>query len=218
MPPFHYQPPRHPFVELLYRDQHIVVANKAAGLLSVRGKDPAHQDSLQQRLQWVFPELRIIHRLDMATSGLMVMALTKAAQSHISRQFQQRQVEKCYIAHVWGQPEPDEGQITLPLICDWPRRPRQKVCHEHGKPALTYWKVLERCGHYSKVALRPVTGRSHQLRVHMQAIGHPILGDRLYAHASALAAAPRLQLHAWRLHFTHPQTNQAMSFVAPLPF
>ncbi|NQZ07184.1 MAG: RNA pseudouridine synthase, partial [Algicola sp.] len=154
----------------------------------------------------------------MATSGLMVMALTKAAHREISRQFQHRETKKNYIARVYGHIEQDEGSIELPLICDWPNRPKQMVDFERGKHALTHWQVIDREGQQTRVSLTPITGRSHQLRVHMLSIGHPILGDRLYAHEQALAAAPRLQLHAKWLAFTHPQSGEAVEFNAECPF
>ena len=213
-----YQPPLDPYISIVYQDDAIVVLNKPSELLSVPGKALEHKDCLQTRVCTVFPTATVVHRLDMATSGLMVMALTKAAHREISRQFQHRETKKNYIARVYGHIEQDEGSIELPLICDWPNRPKQMVDFERGKHALTHWQVLDRDGQQTRVSLTPITGRSHQLRVHMLSIGHPILGDRLYAHEQALAAAPRLQLHAKWLAFTHPQSGEAVEFNVECPF
>jgi tRNA pseudouridine32 synthase/23S rRNA pseudouridine746 synthase len=159
----------------------------------------------------------------MATSGLMIMALNKPAHVAISRQFEQRKTKKTYLARVFGLIELNEGSVDLPLICDWPNRPKQKVDHENGKQSLTHYRVLSQTDIVGEqastlVELTPVTGRSHQLRVHMLALGHPILGDRLYASKEALAMKNRLQLHALNLSFFHPSTEQAMTFNAPCPF
>jgi len=222
-PDFIYQPPFSPYLDIVYQDNDLVVLNKASGLLSVPGRLPEHQDCLQNRVQRVLPSATIVHRLDMATSGIIIMALNKAAHVAISRQFEQRKTKKSYIARVFGKVEEIEGSVDLPLICDWPNRPKQKVDHENGKKSLTNYSVLS----YSQLSsgedstlieLRPVTGRSHQLRVHMLAIGHPILGDRLYAHERALTASSRLQLHARNLSFTHPVTGELLCFVTPCPF
>jgi len=222
-PDFVYQPPMSPYLDIIFQDEDIVVLNKSSGLLSVPGRLPEHQDCLQNRVQRVLPTATIVHRLDMATSGIMIMALNKPAHVAISRQFEQRKTKKSYIARVFGKVAEIEGSVDLPLICDWPNRPKQMVDHDNGKQSLTNYSVLD----YSTLSsgdestlieLRPVTGRSHQLRVHMLAIGHPILGDRLYAHQKALAASPRLQLHARNLSLTHPVTGELLCFVAPCPF
>lgn len=212
-----YQPPLWPYLDILYQDEQLVVLNKPSGLLSVPGKAPEHFDSLQYRVQRVWPQATVVHRLDMATSGVMVMALTKAAQRELNRQFQQRLTAKRYIALVQGQPQANIGSIELPLICDWPNRPKQKVCFEYGKPSLTHFRVLQRYSDYTRLELEPVTGRSHQLRVHMQAIGHPILGDKFYATAKT-PAAPRLQLHAAELMLWHPVSGTRLQFAAVCPF
>jgi tRNA pseudouridine32 synthase/23S rRNA pseudouridine746 synthase len=159
----------------------------------------------------------------MATSGLMVMALNKSAHVIISRQFEQRKTEKIYLARVFGKLELKIGSINLPLICDWPNRPKQKVDHENGKKSLTHYKVLNQNDEVgdetsSLIELTPITGRSHQLRVHMLALGHPILGDKLYAHERALGMSERLQLHALTLSLFHPTTKEAITFSAPCPF
>lgn len=213
-----YSPPMSPYLEIMAQDDDIVVLNKPSGLLSVPGKAKEHADCLQSRVQRVFPSATVVHRLDMATSGLMVMALNKPAHRHISKQFELRETSKTYQAIVFGAVQQDSGEINLPLICDWPNRPKQMVDHERGKKALTRWKVLERNSHSTRVELKPVTGRSHQLRVHMLSMQHPIIGDRLYAHDQALQMASRLNLHAMFLSFRHPVTEQWLHFESTVPF
>ncbi len=190
-----------------------MVVNKASGLLSVPGRAPENKDSVMTRIQADFPTAESVHRLDMATSGVIVVALTKAAERELKRQFREREPKKSYIARVWGHLAQDEGLIDLPLICDWPNRPKQKVCYETGKPSQTLYQVLSRDADGStRVKLSPITGRSHQLRVHMLAIGHPILGDGFYAHPEAKAMASRLQLHAQELCIAHPEFGTVMHF------
>lgn len=213
-----YDPPTSPYLDILYQDDDLLVLNKPSGLLSVPGKAPHHKDSLQLRVQRVFPGATIVHRLDMATSGTLVMALNKPSHVGISRQFELRQTSKTYIARVYGQVNKDEGTVDLPLICDWPNRPKQMVDHERGKQAQTHWKVIGRADQETLMELTPVTGRSHQLRVHMLSLGHPILGDRLYAHPTALTMASRLQLHAQQLGFNHPIGGHTLNFDCPAPF
>lgn len=213
-----YTPSQRPSFELLYQDDHLLVLNKASGLLSVPGKATEHKDSLQLRVQRVFPTASIVHRLDMATSGIMLMALNRASHRHLSRQFELKKISKVYLAKVYGQPKAERGSIELPLICDWPNRPKQMVDFERGKPAVTHWKTLETYRECALMQLSPITGRSHQLRVHMLRLGHPILGDRLYAHPKALVMAERLQLHAQSIEFLHPQSEKAMQFQQPADF
>lgn len=222
-PDFIYLPPMTPYLEIIYQDNDIVVLNKASGILSVPGRLPEHQDCLQNRVQRVLPTATIVHRLDMATSGIMIMALNKPAHVAISRQFEQRKTQKSYLARVFGHIKDQEGSVDFPLICDWPNRPKQMVDHENGKKALTHYRVISRSEDNSEeastlVELTPVTGRSHQLRVHMLAIGHPILGDKLYAPTDALSMRNRLQLHALNLSLFHPVTEQAINFSAECPF
>ena len=217
-PDFIYQPPIKPFLDIVYQDNDIVVLNKGSGLLSVPGRLPEHQDCLQNRVCRVLPTATVVHRLDMATSGLIIMALNKASHVAISRQFEKRQTQKRYIARVYGQMKEPQGSVEEPLICDWPNRPMQKVDYEHGKKALTHYQVLSVDENSTLVALTPVTGRSHQLRVHMLSIGHPILGDRLYAHEKALTVSTRLQLHAQTLTLSHPVTQEVITFTADCPF
>lgn len=214
----HYDPPTCPYLSIVYQDDDIVVLDKPSGLLSVPGKAPEHKDSLQTRVQRVFPTATIVHRLDMATSGVMIMALNIQSHRHISRQFELRQTSKSYLARVYGQLESASGSVDLPLICDWPNRPKQMVDYGRGKKALTHYRVLQSDSQESLVELTPVTGRSHQLRVHMLSLGHPILGDRLYAHGTALAIANRLQLHAKVLELAHPVSEQTLRFEAKVPF
>jgi tRNA pseudouridine32 synthase/23S rRNA pseudouridine746 synthase len=222
-PNFIYAPPMLPYLDIIYQDNDIVVLNKSSGILSVPGRLPEHQDCLQHRVQRILPSATIVHRLDMATSGIMVMALNKSAHVSISRQFEQRQTKKCYLARVLGLVELDEGSIDLPLICDWPNRPKQKVDFENGKQSLTHYKVLSRCTSSNEepsslVELTPITGRSHQLRVHMLSLGYPILGDKLYASGLALVMRDRLQLHALTLSFQHPMNGKVLILNAPCPF
>lgn len=196
-----------------------MVVNKPSGLLSVPGRLPENFDSVMLRVQRDFPEAQSVHRLDMATSGIIVVALTKAAERELKRQFREREPQKTYVARIWGHPQAEKGLVDLPLICDWPERPKQKVCFETGKAAQTEWRVLAYDDDNScRVELKPITGRSHQLRVHMLALGHPILGDRFYAHPQALAMADRLQLHAESLTISHPAFGNPMTFRQPADF
>lgn len=214
-----YNPPRDPWLLILYQDEHIMVVNKPSGLLSVPGRAPENKDSIMTRIQADFPTAESVHRLDMATSGVIVVALTKAAERELKRQFREREPKKSYVARVWGYLAQDEGLIDLPLICDWPNRPKQKVCYETGKSSQTQYQVLSRDTDGStRVKLSPITGRSHQLRVHMLAIGHPILGDGFYAPAEAKAMASRLQLHAQELCITHPELGTVMHFTCEPEF
>ncbi|MDP5142527.1 pseudouridine synthase [Rheinheimera baltica] len=214
----HYAPPMSPYLDILYQDDALVVFNKPSGLLTVPGKAPEHKDSLEFRARLVWPGVRIVHRLDMATSGVVVMALTADSQRELNRQFQQRETQKHYIACVSGIVPADYGSIDLPLICDWPNRPKQKVCYEYGKASLTHYVVLNRNTTSSRLMLIPVTGRSHQLRVHLQWLGHAILGDKFYADSEGYLGTERLQLHAEKLTFRHPSTAELIVCVSPCPF
>jgi tRNA pseudouridine32 synthase/23S rRNA pseudouridine746 synthase len=217
-PDFIYQPPMSPYLEIVYQDNDIVVLNKASGLLTVPGRLAEHKDCLQYRVQSVLPTATIVHRLDMATSGIIIMALNKPAHVEISRQFEKRLTEKSYVARVYGKVQHQSGSVEKSLICDWPNRPKQKVDEEHGKKALTHYEVIEYQDNNTLIRLTPVTGRSHQLRVHMLSIGHPILGDRLYAHDQALTSSPRLQLHANVLTLAHPKSQEKLTFKVDCPF
>jgi tRNA pseudouridine32 synthase/23S rRNA pseudouridine746 synthase len=209
-------PPEAP--RILYADHEILVVDKPAGLLSVPGRGEDRADCLINRLRGAYPTVLLVHRLDLDTSGVMIFGLTPHAQRHLGRQFEDRQTKKQYLARLWGHLEPKTGRVDLPLIVDWPNRPRQHVNHETGKPAQTDWRVLRHDPDgTTRVRLTPLTGRSHQLRVHMMELGHPILGDPLYA-TGAARDFPRLMLHAESLRIRHPDSNQTMTFSAPCPF
>lgn len=216
MSEFIYTPPDVP-LSVLFADDQIVVADKPSGLLSVPGKGEDREDCLINRLREVFPDILLVHRLDLDTSGVMIFGRTKAAQGFLSQQFEKRLTKKIYLARVWGAVAEDSGRVDLPLVVDWPNRPRQHVNFETGKPSVTDWRVLKRGGGETRMKLTPLTGRSHQLRVHMLSLGHPILGDPLYA-TGAAAEFPRLMLHADSLKIRHPVTQAAMSFSAQCPF
>ncbi|MCK6391313.1 MAG: RluA family pseudouridine synthase [Azonexus sp.] len=209
-----YRPPTEA-PRFLHIDDDLLIVDKPSGLLSVPGRGPDKADCLVSRVQQTFPDALAVHRLDMSTSGLLVMARSETMHSLLSKLFRDRAVDKTYYALVDGLPEHDHGTIDLPLICDWPNRPRQKVDHEIGKPSLTRYRVLRRLPerHESLIELLPVTGRSHQLRVHLASLGHPILGDELYG-AHTLSRSPRLMLHAAKIAFVHPSTGQALEFVS----
>ena len=211
-----YSPPEGE-IPILHEDSDLLVVDKPAGLLSVPGKGPELADCLIARLERAFPTVRLVHRLDRDTSGVMVFALTAHAQRHLGQQFETRKTRKTYIARVAGRLEPKTGSVDLPLIVDWPNRPLQKVCHETGKPALTEYKVTKASDAESRVRLHPLTGRSHQLRVHMLALGHPILGDPLYAPETA-GNFPRMMLHAEELRLSHPDGNNGVKFRSKAPF
>jgi len=214
--------PRDDGLAIVYFDASLLVINKPAGLLSVPGRGEDKQDCLARRVQAAYPEALIVHRLDMATSGLLVLARGKAMQRRLSTQFANRQVDKRYVAVVNGLPPLASGEIDLPLAADWPNRPRQKVDRLAGKPSRTRYQVLSHdpFANTTRLALWPDTGRTHQLRVHLLAIGHPIVGDGLYAEAggAACGADARLLLHAESLAFAHPETARPMAFCCPAPF
>ena len=217
---FVYSPPLEPWLDILFKDKDIMVVNKPTGLLSVPGRGPENEDSVLHRVKQQHPKAAAAHRLDMATTGVLVIPLNPNSHRELSRQFRERETEKHYLAWVWGEPEADSGQVDLPLCVDWPNRPRHQVDFVNGKPSLTRYQLLaydaERdC---SRLALTPETGRTHQLRVHMQALGHPILGDPLYASLAVQAKADRLLLHAEFLAFTHPITRKPMRFQCPAGF
>jgi tRNA pseudouridine32 synthase/23S rRNA pseudouridine746 synthase len=207
-------------VDILYRDEHLLLVHKPDLLLSIPGRHPLNQDCLINRLREQFASASIVHRLDLDTSGIMVIPLDRETHSHISRQFQQRMVEKHYQAVVFGLVADDQGEIDLPIAPDWNNRPRQKICRERGKSALTRYQVMSRdeTSATTRLLLKPVTGRSHQLRIHLSEIGYPILGCDLYAHEQALSLSDRLLLHATKLRFTHPKTGQILEAESPPEF
>lgn len=211
-----YDPPQDALV-VLHEDAHVLLVDKPAGLLSVPGKGPHLADCLLARVQVTFPDALLVHRLDRDTSGVMIFALTPYAQRHLGLQFEKRMTRKTYVARVWGVPKEKSGVVDLPLIVDWPNRPRQKVCHETGKSAQTEWRVLKDQGDTARVRLQPKTGRSHQLRVHMLSLGHPILGDPFYAEGPA-RDYPRLMLHSEELRFKHPEGGISTKVRAKAPF
>ncbi|WP_162062436.1 bifunctional tRNA pseudouridine(32) synthase/23S rRNA pseudouridine(746) synthase RluA [Vibrio taketomensis] len=213
-----YNPPCDPWVEIVFEDEQILAINKPSGLLSVPGRLPEHHDSAWSRVQETHPEAQIVHRLDMDTSGLMVLAKNKRAESALKKQFQYRLTHKVYYARVWGHVEQSEGVLEFPLICDWENRPRQKVCFETGKPSKTLFQVAKYEEKTTIVRLLPVTGRSHQLRVHMQALGHPIVGDEFYSEGEAFSCSDRLALHAAELSFYHPRSHWLRSIFVPCDF
>lgn len=212
-----YTPPQDP-LEILHEDHEIVVVNKPDGLLSVPGRGAHLADCLLTRLQVAFPTALLVHRLDRDTSGVMVFALTPHAQRHLSMQFEKRSTKKTYVARVQGELTPKTGTVDLPLIVDWPNRPKQMVDHENGKSAVTDWRVLKQGDGETRVRLTPKTGRSHQLRVHMLALGHPILGDPLYATGAAREDFERLMLHSEELRISHPESGRGLSFRAKAQF
>lgn len=214
----HIVPPCSEPVNTLYADEHILIVEKPSGLLSVPGRHPQNKDCMIARVQTHYPKAQVVHRLDMDTSGLMVVALNPGSHKHISKQFEARTTEKTYIARVFGVPEPHSGTIEAPLICDWPNRPKQKVCEETGKPAQTHYEVLSHNEREARVKLTPITGRSHQLRIHLAHIGHPILGCEFYAHEQARSMVNRLMLHASALTFSHPNTGERVAFESNPPF
>ena len=216
-----YAPPPDTGLEVLHAEPAFVVLVKPPGLLSEPGRGPEKRDSLLIRAQAVWPEARIVHRLDMPTSGVIVLARETLAHASLSEAFRERAVDKRYEALVHGRPALDEGRIELPLIVDWPNRPRQVVCHDTGKPSLTHYRVLGEThiagvAPLTRIALAPVTGRTHQLRVHLAALGCPIAGDPFYGIAND--PSPRMMLHACRLALPHPLTGEPLVFESAVPF
>ncbi|MEO0635352.1 MAG: RluA family pseudouridine synthase [Pseudomonadota bacterium] len=211
-PDFVYAPPSDELT-VLHVDEHLLVVEKPPGLLSVPGKGADLADCVESRAQSLLPEARIVHRLDMDTSGVMVLARTAQAHRHLGLQFERRHTSKTYEALVKGPVGANAGTIDLPLRCDWPNRPKQMVCFEHGRRSITHWRVLDRSGGTTRLELKPVTGRSHQLRVHLMACGHPILGDSFYG-----TPGERLCLHSSTLSIRHPADGSHVTFTSPVPF
>jgi len=214
---FIYSPPAGALT-ILHIDDALIFVDKPADLLSVPGRGADMKDCVLSRLQALHPDTLLVHRLDVATSGVMVFARSPEAQRHIGLQFEKRYTQKTYIANVNGKILADSGHVNLPLIADWPNRPRQMVSFEHGKPAQTNWGKDNVIEDFTRVSLHPITGRSHQLRVHMWAIGHPILGDRIYAADEVFNASPRLCLHAQKLTIRHPNGGEPITVTTPCPF
>ena len=207
-------------IEILFKDDAILLINKPSGLLSLSGKNPLNKDSVHFRLVQQFTTALMVHRLDFGTSGLMLLALNKAANANLSRQFHDRTVGKTYVAILDGSVKDDEGYVDAPIAKDKPNFPLLKICHISGKPALSHYRVLERLNHpqRSKVLFTPQTGRTHQLRLHSREMGHPILGCDLYGSKQTQAMADRLMLHALSLEFDHPVSTQRMQFTCDCPF
>lgn len=205
---------------ILHLDDTLIVISKPPGLLSQPGRRPEKWDCVIARLQPHYPDAIVVHRLDEPTSGLMMLARGQAMASGLSRAFRERRVNKRYEAIVHGLMDKDEGSIDFPLIADWPNRPRQKIDFETGKPSLTHFRVLDRNveQNWTRVDLEPYTGRSHQLRLHLMALGHPILGDPLYADPEVLIKSSRMTLHAKHLDLDHPLTGEKLSFDSEVPF
>ncbi|MEQ1899991.1 MAG: RluA family pseudouridine synthase [Devosia sp.] len=220
-PTFDYRPPTEPWLDIVHEDERLIVCNKPSGLLTVPGKDPSLADCLETRVQEryrQYPQAKVVHRLDKDTSGLLLLAFDKAALGMLGSQFEHRKIDKYYVARVAGKMAGESGLVDLPLATDWENKPRQRVDHENGRPSQTQWEVLGREDGVTRVKLIPLTGRTHQLRVHMLEIGHPILGDSFYAPEAVMRAAGRLQLHAEGLSFAHPDDRRKIELVAPAPF
>ena len=212
-----YEPPLNPYLSPLHRDADILVFDKPSDLLSVPGRHPALHDSLLTRVQEKSPQALIVHRLDKDTSGIVIFSRNRKAHAFVASQFEARTTRKSYVAVVWGRVEEEEGLVDLPLAIDSANKPRHRVDFEHGKPAQTRWQVLEHGENTTRLRLFPLTGRTHQLRVHMKALGHVILGDEFYADGLALSSVNRLHLHAEELGFRHPDGTD-VTFRAPVPF
>lgn len=215
---FIYTPPQQP-LQILYEDDDFIVIDKPSGLLSVMGRLPEHQDSAYLRILQDFPQAKVVHRLDMATSGILLFAKHRDAEVMMSKLFQARQVDKYYTALVQGKLI-GQGSVDVPLIADWENRPRQKVDFQVGKSALTHYETIAYDSEQdtTRVKLIPITGRSHQLRVHMAHIGHPIMGDKLYHPQPQCYALGRLALHATALSFIHPRQQQQLNIISDVPF
>jgi len=212
----HIPPPCEEDIKILHSDNHILVVSKPSGLLSVPGR--IVKDSVLQRVQFEFPEAVIVHRLDLDTSGLLVLALSKHAVRELNRLFRERRIKKEYNAEVFGVIGDDMGVIALPIAADWERRPRQRIDKRSGKDSYTRFYVQARNERSTSLLLKPETGRSHQLRIHLANIGHPIMGCDLYAHEEAFAASDRLRLHARYLAFEHPFTGENVCYEEGIEF
>ena len=215
-PPLVYAPPHSPRLSVIHHDASIIVLDKPSGLLAVPGRDPALTDCLEARARIVWPDALTVHRLDLATSGVCVLARGAGAHRILSMQFARRQTGKAYLARVRGAVWAQQGTINLPMRADWPNRPRQMIDPVQGRAALTRWVRLDSEDGATRLRLMPVTGRSHQLRLHLLCLGHPILGDPIYG--GGVAEAPRLMLHAETLAFRHPADGRPVRFLAACPF
>ena len=211
-------------IDVLYQDEHLLLINKPSGLLTLSGKHPLNKDSVHFRLVKDYPTATMIHRLDFGTSGILIVALNKEVNAHIGKQFQAHSVRKTYMAILHGAVVADSGCIDLPIAKDRPNFPLQKICYESGKTAVSHYEVVERLGgclgqaESTRVMFKPVSGRTHQLRIHSREFGHPILGCDLYASDEAFFMADRLMLHATRIEFDHPVTGKRINGYSPCPF
>lgn len=206
-------------IEILYQDEHLLLINKPTGLLSLSGKHPLNKDSVHYRLVQIFATATLVHRLDFGTSGIMLVALNKPINGLLTKQFQARTIEKTYTAILHGHLKDDTGVIDFPIAKDKPNFPLQKICYEEGKTATSRYQVIERLtNNCTKVEFTPISGRTHQLRIHSREIGHPILGCDLYATDEAFFMAERLMLHATKLTFEHPITHERVNEFCPCPF
>jgi tRNA pseudouridine32 synthase/23S rRNA pseudouridine746 synthase len=213
-------PPCYEEIKILFQDEHLLLINKPSGLLSLSGKNPLNKDSVHFRLVQDYPTATLLHRLDFGTSGIMIVALNKIVNAHIGKQFQQGQINKTYIAILYGHLQQDSGLIEFPIAKDIENFPLQKICYNTGKKSSTYYNVIERLESLprTRVLFTPVSGRTHQLRIHSREMGHPILGCDLYNNADSFAMAERLLLHASRIEFTHPVTQEKVDGICPCPF
>lgn len=215
-----YSPPQHESLDILFEDEYLLIVNKPSGLLSVPGRGEDKQDCLITRVQSEYPDALIVHRLDMSTSGLMLLARGKGLERSLSILFQNREINKKYIAVVDDEVMTTSGVVDLPLITDWPNRPKQKVDFESGKSSITSYRKLsyDKDNHTSRLELIPFTGRTHQLRLHLMSINHAILGDELYANKATIEKSTRLLLHASYLSFQHPVTGEFIEFNSEAEF
>lgn len=207
-------------IEILFEDEYLLAINKPSGLLSLSGKNPLNKDSVHYRLAQQYPDIRLTHRLDLGTSGIMLLAKNKDVNANLTKQFQARSVIKRYVSILDGEVLDDEGQIDLPIAKDKILFPRLKICHQDGKSAQSHYQVTARLQNpvRTRVVFTPLTGRTHQLRIHSQALGHPILGCDLYGTVVTQEMAPRLLLHALDITFDHPQSQKRMTLTSPCPF
>lgn len=207
-------------IKILYDDEYLLAVNKPSGLLSLSGKNPLNKDSVHYRLVQQYPDIRLAHRLDFGTSGIMLLAKNRAMNANLTKQFQARSVIKRYVSILSGEVNDSEGLIDLPIAKDSLLFPRLKICHQDGKSAKSHFKVMERLNApaRTRVIFMPLTGRTHQLRIHSQAIGHPILGCDLYGTKTTQGMSIRLLLHALDITFDHPQSQTRMTLTSPCPF
>ena len=213
-------PPCHDAINILYEDEYLLLIDKPSGLLSLSGKNPLNKDSVHYRLKQQYPSALMTHRLDFGTSGIMLIALNKAVNAHITKQFQNRSIEKTYISVLSGHLINKQGVIDQPIAKDSACFPRQKICHSTGKPARSQYRVIARTNNpdTTRVSFKPLTGRTHQLRIHSQSIGHPIAGCDLYGNSETQAMSERLMLHAASLQFEHPATAEIVRYDCICPF